>query len=754
MAKNLVIVESPAKAKTIEKYLGADYKVLASYGHVRQLPSKKGSVDVDHEFAPVYEINPSSTKHISAIKKELKDAETLYLATDLDREGEAIAWHVKELVKPKAGQAKRITFGEITKSAVTNAIKNPRDIDDKLVAAQETRQTLDYLYGFTLSPFLWKKIRFGLSAGRVQSVALRLIVEREREIEKFEAKEYWSLEAELRQPRESDEALATFTASLSHDQDKKLGQFDLTEARAKELAEELPKHDAQVKSVETKDRKRSPSPPFTTSTLQQEASRKLGYAAKRTMRTAQRLYEDGYITYMRTDSVSLAASAVAEARDVIKSEFGAKYVPEQSRGYRSKKGAQEAHEAIRPTSFKKKPGSLSRLTEEQHKLYALIWKRALASQMSDALLAQTTALISAGANGEATLKATGSQVTFAGFIKAYLEGSDDAPADTENLLPELNEKDSLDLRQVIPNQHFTQPPPRFTEASLVKTLEEYGIGRPSTYASIISVIQSRGYVKLEERRFFPEEIGIYVSDVLTGEFAKYVDYEFTAGVEEELDEIAEGKKERVPVLTEWWKPFMANIDTADPTPIFMETGEACPDCKDGKLGKRFGRFGMFIGCSNYPSCKYIRPIEKPGEAEELKLATAQAKDLKCPECGKAMEARRGPYGVYIACSTYPDCKGKRQLVKSTGVTCPKCEKGELAERKASKGRMRGKIFYGCTRYPKCDFATWQEPVKEPCPNCAKLVTKRGKSKIACTECDWEQAVETDAAPDDKKPAAA
>jgi DNA topoisomerase-1 len=380
----------------------------------------------------------------------------------------------------------------------------------------------------------------------------------------------------------------------------------------------------------------------------------------------------------------------------------------------------------------------------------LIWKRALASQMADAKLAQTTALVAAGKDGAATLKATGSQVTFAGFIKAYLEGSDDAPADTENLLPTLSEGDDLKLLEVIPNQHFTQPPPRFTEASLVKTLEEHGIGRPSTYASIISVIQSRGYVRLEERRFFPEEIGLYVSDVLTGEFAKYVDYQFTAYIEEELDEIAAGKKERVPVLTEWWKPFKSNIDSADPTPIFIETGEKCPECKEGKLGKRFGRFGMFIGCSRYPECKYIRPIEKPGEKEELALAEDQAKNLECPECGKAMQARRGPYGVYIACSNYPECKGKRQLVKSTGVACPKCKEGELAERKASKGRMRGKIFYGCSRYPKCDFATWQEPVKEPCPECRSLVTKRGKSKIACTECDWEQAIE----PEGKAPAAA
>lgn len=745
MAKSLVIVESPAKARTIERYLGSGYKVLASYGHVRQLPSKKGSIDIEHDFAPKYEVIDTNKKHIAAIKQAMKDADEFYLATDLDREGEAIAWHLVELVKPKMAP-KRITFHSITKEAITEAIKSPRDIDQDLVEAQETRQSLDYLYGFTLSPFLWKKIRFGLSAGRVQSVALRLIVEREREIEAFKPREYWSLDALVAQPKEADEKLATFQAALAEDGGQKVGQFDLTEARAKELTESVPRHPLQVKTVETKDRKRSPSPPFTTSTLQQEASRKLGFGARRTMQTAQRLYEDGLITYMRTDSLSMAPSAVSEARKVIGSEFGADYVPEEPRYYRAKKGAQEAHEAIRPTSFAKQPRSLSNLKPEQQKLYGLIWKRALASQMADAKLAQTTALITAGEDGTVVLKATGSQVTFAGFIKAYLEGTDDGPAkDTEALLPALGEGDSIELRELNPNQHFTQPPPRFTEATLVKTLEEYGIGRPSTYASIISTIQARGYVKLDERRFFPQDIGKIVSDVLTEQFTQYVDYDFTAKIEERLDAVARGDEKKLDVLEHWWQPFIEAIDTADPTKVFLPTGRKCPECKEGDLGKKFGRFGMFIGCSRYPDCKHMEPIETAEDKEAVAEAQIQADTFMCPECDSPMKAKRGPYGVYIACSRYPECKGRRPYLKSTGIACPKCKEGELVERKASKGKMRGKVFYGCSRYPECDFASWQEPVKEPCPECGGLVTRRGKAKIACTDCDWAKEAEPAAA---------
>ncbi|MSU76275.1 type I DNA topoisomerase [Patescibacteria group bacterium] len=746
-AKHLVIVESPAKARTIERYLGSDYKVLASYGHVRQLPSKKGSVDVDKDFEPLYMPIEKNEKHVAAIRKAMKSADDLYLATDLDREGEAIAWHLVELVKPKPEQIKRIVFDEITKGAIIEAVKHPRGINQDLVSAQETRQTLDYLYGFTLSPFLWKKIRYGLSAGRVQSVALRLIVEREREIEAFKPDEYWTLDALLKQPKEKDEKLATFGATLAEDGDKKLKQFDLTKARAAELAKELPEHPLKVATVETKDRKRSPSPPFTTSTLQQEASRKLGFAARRTMRTAQTLYEGvpigggestGLITYMRTDSMNLAQSALTEGRTLIGKKYGQDYVPESPRYYKAKKGAQEAHEAIRPTSFARTPDEMTRhLNTDQLKLYRLIWQRALASQMADAKLAQTTARIAAGKDGAAILKATGSQVTFPGFIKVYLEGTDEPSEDTEKLLPELNEGDSLELLKAGSEQHFTQPPPRFTEASLVKSLEEHGIGRPSTYASIITTIQSRSYVRLEERRFFPEEVGMIVSDLLTNHFAQYVDYGFTSGIEEELDEISEGKRERVPTLKEWWGPFEKLVAQKDKEikkedVVHEPTDKPCPTCGKGHLIIKLGRFGKFYACSRFPDCDFMGPLEE--QAKEEEALKEQTKGEKCPECGAPMVIKRGRFGAFLGCSKYPDCKGTKPI--TTGVKCPECGKGELAEKKSKRGN-----FYGCTNYPKCKFTTRQKPTQEPCPKCQSLVTEKGKSKIACTQCDWEKDVD-------------
>lgn len=740
--KNLVIVESPAKARTIERYLGPGYKVMASYGHVRQLPSKQGSVDVEHDFEPKYEVITGNKKHVAELKKALKDADKLLLATDLDREGEAIAWHLTELLKPKKDDVSRITFNEITKPAIQRAIEDQHEINSNLVEAQETRQTLDYLYGFTLSPFLWKKVRYGLSAGRVQSVALRLIVEREREIEAFKPEEYWTLETLLKQSKESNEKLATFAATLTEDQGKKLSQFDLTAARAKELAKELPAHPVSVKTVEKKDRKRSPAPPFTTSTLQQEASRKLGFAARRTMRTAQTLYEDGLITYMRTDSVNLAASAVTEAREAIATQYGAEFRPDEPRYYKNRsKGAQEAHEAIRPTTFNRSPKELegSRSADEV-KLYRLIWQRALASQMADAVMDQTTATMSAGDSGHATLKATGSVIKFAGFMKVYLEGRDDAGAeDDEKLLPMLSEGDDLELLNADPEQHFTSPPPRYTEASLVKTLEEYGIGRPSTYASIISTLQDRKYVRLEERRFFPEETGMLVSDILTEQFAQYVDYGFTADLENKLDDIAEGNAHRVETLKAWWGPFNDAVKNADPKKPESGTGRTCPKCEQGEVMKKFGRYGWFYGCSRYPDCDYMAPLEE--EAEAAKEAEQAAEGETCPIDGAPMTVKRGRFGMFLACTNYPECKGTKPLAKSTEVTCPKCKEGELVEKRS----RRGKVFYGCNRYPKCDFASWQEPVKEPCPKCGNLVTKRGKSKIACTECDFSAEVEPAAA---------
>ena len=769
--KTLVIVESPAKARTIERYLGPGYKVLASYGHVRQLPRKNGSVDVDNDFEPKYEPIPDSKKHVAAIKKALKDSDALLLATDLDREGESIAWHLTELIgkelkaKPNV-EVGRITFDEITKGAIQNAIKEPRQIDRQLVSAQEARQSLDYLYGFTLSPLLWRKIRYGLSAGRVQSVALRLIVEREREIDAFKPKPYWTLDVELKQPKESDEKLATFGAQLAEDRGEKLKQFDLTDERAKELAEQLPQHPVTVESVEEKERKRRPAPPFTTSTLQQEASRKLGFAARRTMRTAQQLYEGidtgggdrtGLITYMRTDSVNMANSALAEAREVIGKNYGNEYLPPEPRRYKVKsKGAQEAHEAIRPTSFTRTPDGLkAKLTADQLKLYSLIYKRAMASQMEEAIFLQTAARIKAGQDGEAILKATGSQVKFPGFIKLYLEGTDDgngnggsgsagngASADPsgDNLLPALAEGDPLELLKAGSERHETQPPPRFTEATLVKTLEEYGIGRPSTYASIISTLQDRKYARVDQRRFFPEAVGMIVSDLLTNHFSKYVDYQFTSELEDELDEVAEGKEAREPLLKQWWGPFKALVDKKDKElkkddVAHEKTDKLCPECGEahgGHLMKKLSRFGgQFYACSRYPECKHTAPLEE--EQAETKEAEEQAKGEKCDKCGSAMTVKRGRFGVFFGCTKYPDCKGTKPFVKSTGVTCPECGKGELAERKSKQGRT----FYGCTKYPDCKFLVGQKPLKEPCKECGKLVVIKGRDHIpTCTECSW------------------
>lgn len=746
MPKNLVIVESPAKARTIERYLGSGFRVLASYGHIRQLPSKQGSIDVENDFSPKYEVIEDNKKHVAALKKELKSADALLLATDRDREGEAIAWHLTEVLGADPTTTKRITFNEITKEAIQEALKQQHTIDHNLVSAQEARQTLDYLYGFTLSPFLWKKVRYGLSAGRVQSVALRLIVEREREINAFEPQEYWTLDARLQ--ADSSKEGVTFAAQLVEDAGKKLAQFDLTRDRATELATELPDYPVVVDSIEKKQRKRNPAPPFTTSTLQQEASRKLGFAARRTMRTAQQLYEGiqitgegsiGLITYMRTDSVHLADSALREARTVIERQFGKEFLPEQPRRYKTKsKGAQEAHEAVRPTSFARRPDDVAaHLTPDQLKLYRLIWQRAIASQMAEALLDQTTVHFRAGRDGTSRLKSTGSVIAAAGFMKVYLEGRDDAVAeDDERLLPKLTEGSTVTLKEITPEQHFTSPPPRYTEASLVKTLEEYGIGRPSTYASIISTIQDRKYARLEERRFFPEDVGIVVSDLLTKHFSKYVDYEFTAHLETELDEIADGENTRLAVLREFWDPFTKLISEKDKSVTKEEvtheaTDKKCPECGEGNLVIKLGRYGRFYGCSRYPECRYMAPLED--DAKEREEAEATVTDEKCPQCEAPMTVKRGRFGMFLACTRYPECKGTKPLVKSTGVTCPKCKKGELGEKRTK----RGKIFYGCSTYPSCDFASWQEPVKEPCPKCKGLVTKRGKAKIACTECDWE-----------------
>jgi DNA topoisomerase-1 len=678
---NVVVVESPAKAKTINKYLGHDYKVVASYGHVRDLPAKDGSVLPDDDFAMSWEVDGKSEKHMKAIAEALRGADKLFLATDPDREGEAISWHVREVLKARRAlkdvDVKRVVFNEVTRNAVLDAFRHPREIDNELVEAYLARRALDYLVGFTLSPVLWRKLPGSRSAGRVQSVALRLICEREGEIEAFKAREYWTIEVDFQ-----TEAGERFTARLSHLDGKKLDRFDLdSEAKARAAAAAiLAAGSYTVASVERREVRRNPFPPFTTSTLQQEASRKLGFGASRTMQVAQRLYEGieldgdtvGLITYMRTDGVAIAAEAIAGARQLIGSEFGARYLPGEPRVYRSPaKNAQEAHEAIRPTDMARKPGEVARhLDNDQRRLYELIWKRTVASQMASALLDQVSVDI-ADTGGRVRLHATGSVVVFDGFLKLYQEDRDDAAEEEEGRrLPNMRERERLARGAVAPNQHFTQPPPRYTEASLVKKLEELGIGRPSTYASIIQVLQDRDYVKLDKRRFVPEDRGRLVTAFLTNFFERYVEYNFTADLENQLDEVSGGRTDWKELLRNFWRDFSASIDGTKELTIkaVLEALDAdlgrhffpddatdtltgrdprlCPGCGAGRLSLKLGRFGAFIGCSNYPECRYTRAFGVGGDAEG-ETGGADTVLGSDPASGKSVCIKKGPYGHYI-----------------------------------------------------------------------------------------------------------
>jgi len=751
MPKHLVIVESPAKAKTIEKFLGKDYTVLASFGHVRALPSKQGSVDIEHDFEPKYAVLPESKKHIDAIKKELKNADVLLLATDPDREGEAISWHLLAalgLDKKKSGiDIKRVVFHEITKDAIVHAVENPRDIALDLVDAQQARSVLDYLVGFNLSPFLWKKIRYGLSAGRVQSVALRLICEREKQIQAFVEQEYWTIAAQLATGEKQN-----FSASLVEAEGKKLGKFDIPDNTAADrLTKILAKGSYRVDKVTRSERKRQPSPPFTTSTIQQEAARKLGFSAKKTMSIAQKLYEGldigegtvGLITYMRTDSVVLSNQALTEAHEVITSLYGKEYALAKPRFFKNKaKNAQEAHEAIRPTYIAKTPVELKKfLSSDQFKLYDLIWKRTVACQMAEALLDQTSVDIGAGEGYK--FRAAGTVIRFPGFMKLYIEGVDDETEEKEGLLPPLNEGDVLQLKELLPEQHFTQPPPRYTEATLVKTLEEYGIGRPSTYASIMNTLVERKYTRLDKKRFFPEDVGMVVSELLVNHFTQYVDYNFTASLEEELDQISRGEKKWKPLLREFWEPFHTLLKQKEgevnKSDITTEaTDETCPECAK-PLVVKLGKFGKFFACTGYPECKYIRPLDKDKKEVEEPVFSEE----KCDKCGSQMLIRDGRFGKYLACSAYPACKNIQPLVKpkGTGIKCVECGEGELTEKKS----RFGKIFYSCNRYPQCKFALWDLPVEKPCPKCGfpllvKKVYKREGEFLKCPKegCDYKE----------------
>lgn len=794
MSKSLVIVESPSKAKTINKYLGKDYKVLASVGHIKDLPKKGLGVDVENDFEPTYEVMPGKEKVVREIKEAAKEASAVYIATDPDREGEAIGRHIAEVVMSGRGKSKkavfRVMFNEITKTAVQEAFNHPGQIDDHLVDAQQARRVLDRLVGYKVSPLLWDKVRRGLSAGRVQTVAVRLVVEREREIQAFVKTEYWSVIANL-----SAQLPPAFDARLYKVADKtvktsgfddgvKKSEFHIQdEATAKRILDELTGAHYLVKDVTTKEKKRNPVPPFITSKLQQEASRKLRFSAKKTMQIAQRLYEGielgkegavGLITYMRTDSTRVADSALGEVRHFIDRQYGPNYLPEKAIYYRSKKDAQDAHEAIRPTSAERTPESVGAyLGKDELALYRLIWQRFVASQMMPAIFDQTTIDINAGE--KYLFRATGSVLKFDGFLAVYEEGKDEKDEEDEERaakLPRVEKGEELKLNSLTPNQHFTDPPPRYTEATLVKALEEKGIGRPSTYASIMSVIQDREYVEKLEGKFHPTELGIIVNDLLVESFADIFNVEYTARMEGELDEIEDGKMKWTTALREFYGKFTVDLAAAqqkmrDVKRQEIITDELCEKC-GSKMAIKFGRFGQFLACTNYPECKSTRDLAKPkaaitnGEIDAEAATENPYADETCEKCGRSMTLKRGRFGQFLACTGYPECKNTRKITKTGAVAapvmldeqCPECG-SQLAKRHGPYGEFtacstypeckyikrettgvpctregctgeilvkkskRGKYFYGCSEYPKCDTVFWDKPVSEPCPLCRK-----------------------------------
>jgi DNA topoisomerase I len=764
MAKNLVIVESPAKAKTIGKYLGRDYQVKASVGHVMDLPKSKLGVDVTKGFAAEYHVIQGKAKVIEELRKAAKDKERIFLASDPDREGEAIAWHIAEKLGKKGRKIYRILLNEITKKSVQEAVKNPTDLNRDRFEAQIARRILDRLVGYQISPLLWKKVRRGLSAGRVQSVAVRIITEREREIQAFVPEEYWSIIALL------EGALPPqFEARLARIGDKRVDNKTFriaNEAEAKEILAHLDGATWTVAKVEKRERRRNPAPPFITSRLQQEASRKLGYSPGRTMSIAQRLYMGidlgdegavGLITYMRTDSPRVAPDMMNAARAFVGQLYGEQYVPEKPNVYRSGKTAQEAHEAIRPTSLDYTPERVAPyLSREELNLYTLIWNRFLASQMAPAVFEQTSADIAAKT---CTFRATGQVLRFDGFLRIYLEGRDDKAADDEDederQLPPLSDGDRLQLLKLTPNQHFTQPPPRFTQATLIKELEEKGIGRPSTYASIMGTIINKEYVtEDEQRRLRPTSLGMLITDLLVGSFPDILNAEFTAGMEEVLDKIEDGQEDWKKAMERFYTPFSADLERAEKEMRDVKgagepTGIACTKCADGKMLIRWGRNGEFLACSNYPECKSTSNFTRDGHGQVVPQAEDQeVTDETCEQCGKPMQVRFSRYGKFLGCSGYPDCTNIKKMGKaapvSLGVQCPECHEGDIQQKRS----RRGKIFYSCSRYPKCTFALWDRPIAEPCPQCqapfiVEKTTKRAGTTRRCVreECDHQVAIE-------------
>jgi len=823
MSKNLVIVESPAKAKTINKYLGDDYTVLASIGHIKDLPAKDLGVDIDNNFEPTYEVIPDTKKRnnkkiVSELKKAAKASEAIYLAADPDREGEAICQHLAEEIVPKKGNQSvyRVMFNEITKNAIQDAFKEPKQVNRDLVDAQQARRILDRLVGYKVSPILWKTIGGRLSAGRVQTVAVRLVVEREREIEAFVKTEYWSIIANL-----SSALPPNFDAKLYRIEDKtvKSGKFDedlkATEIHVKsseqatEIVDEAGKENFVVDTVTTKERKRNPTPPFITSKLQQDASRKFGFPVKKTMMVAQKLYEGielgnegavGLITYMRTDSTRVSDAALTEVRDFVGTEYGDPYLPAKANIYKSKKDAQDAHEAIRPTDVRRTPDSLAnKLGPDELKLYRLIWQRFVASQMMAAIFDQTTIDIKAG---RYTFRATGSVLKFDGFLKVYEEAAETKRAEEKNdeeeerNLPAVQQGETLKLNSITPEQHFTEPPPRYSEATLVKALEEKGIGRPSTYAAIMTTIQDREYVEKIESRFHPTPLGTTVNDLLLESFNDIFSSAYTARMEEELDEIEDGKLAWQDALREFYGKFSKDLEHATENikgkkKMSIPTDETCEKC-GSRMVIKFGRFGQFLACETYPECQNTREVTSKKDADGNADGTGEAEAIPpCELCGKEMALKKGRFGSFYGCTGYPECKNIRKIAKGdekptpppvqldelcpkdganlvrrhgrfgeftacsnypkcdyvkrdvvAGIQCPK-DGGEIAVKKSK----RGKIFYGCVNYPKCDEVYWDKPVKETCPQCSspilleKTTKKDGTFRYCKNEdCDYRMAV--------------
>jgi DNA topoisomerase-1 len=740
MTKPLVVVESPAKVRTIKKYLGSDYNVAATVGHIRDLPQREMGIDVEAGFTPKYTTIPGKQKVIQALKQAAASAEDVYLAPDPDREGEAIAWHTAEVLKKKGRRFHRVLFHELTKDAIRKAMKQPQELDRHKYEAQQARRILDRLVGYQVSPLLWRKVKGGLSAGRVQSVALRIICERERAIQSFVPQEYWSITAHL-----EGAAPPPFAAKLVKRGLEKLSIPD--EAAALSILAELSGQSFIVDKVQKKTVRKNPAPPFTTSKLQQESIRRLRFTAKKTMMLAQQLYEGielgpgepvGLITYMRTDSTRIAAEAATEAQQLILNRFGSDYGLDKPRQFRNTKQAQDAHEAIRPTSAFNTPEKMAPyLSPDQLALYQLIWQRFIASQMQEALINQVSASIVAGTY---VFTASGSSVKFPGFMALYRVEEEEADSNGEKnkeQLPDLPEGARLKLHRLEPKQHFTQPPPRFSEASLVKELEENGIGRPSTYAAILSTIRDKGYVEMLRGYFRPSELGFIVNDLLVMSFPDVFDVEFTARMEENLDQVESDKANSTDILTQFYQPFRKDLDTAAQKMVSIKgvgvaTELKCPDC--GKtLHIKIGKNGHFLACSGYPACTYSSDYTRDdkGHIQPVTPLVDEATDKVCEKCGKPMVLKRGPYGDFLACSGFPDCKNTHSLsvngsAKSIDVKCPQdgCS-GELL----AKTSKRGKVFYGCNRYPDCSFATWDKPVGRECPACgAKFLVERTTKK--------------------------